>query len=94
MLVVPFHPASGFFGVRNVFDPDVYYPFGFLCGNGHKNCHGNIFLDDWEDLLTISNFLSRWAKVLMKNYAQMDKEQRKWFKVQQTQLAILKTINS
>jgi hypothetical protein len=66
----------------------ISYPYGFICGPDGKNPHGNIFTDDWKDLLHINYY----DHVETKAYKHMSKGQRKRFKIQKEQLAFTKKL--
>jgi hypothetical protein len=66
----------------------VYFPYGYICGPDGAAPHGNIFIDDWRQLVYVNSY----RKLEIKNFPTMSPEQRDVFKQQKTQLGRLKAL--
>jgi len=61
----------------------IHCPFGFIVGTSNT-AHGNIFTEDWKDVITIEA-----DRPYMKSFGKMTKSQRERYKMQQQQFAKL-----
>jgi hypothetical protein len=67
----------------------VFYPYGYICGETGKNAHGNIFVaDEWQALLILHT--RYFHHVSFRTFPEMSKAQRVRFKTQKLQLAAIR----